>query len=343
MRKVKLVQGYKVNSTERHKVAPLFPPKSTFSGNIIHVVLTLLIVGFTLIILFGEVLLLPVEKSIWCESYDPKRDVHVYGEIIVEGGSSDEVEEVNPECANADHISDPCRYERIPYLFGVTIEECDFSRRLLASVILGGIIGYERKAAERPAGIRTMGLVSLGACFFTICSQLAFKSSTMCWDASRVSAAIPSGVGFLGAGLIWKSSIDVTDGQVHQVHGLTTAAVVWLSASVGVGCGGSMFFNTIFATVLVLMVLRFGPKMYLTDEAEDEYELEEENEDKSPDHLTKESSPASSKTLGLSVKKEEETTAETQSHLSVEKTLKSPSKHAHTFVYGSFVEPTKQN
>jgi len=49
-----------------------------------------------------------------------------------------------------------------------------------------------------------MGLVAVGACFFTIASMDAFRSSTMGWDASRVTAAIPKGVGFLGAGLIWK-------------------------------------------------------------------------------------------------------------------------------------------
>ena len=73
---------------------------------------------------------------------------------------------------------------------------------------MGFAIGYERRISDRPAGIRTMGLVSLGSCFFTIGSIAAFRSSTMGWDASRVSAAIPSGVGFLGAGLIWKGCSD---------------------------------------------------------------------------------------------------------------------------------------
>ncbi|KAL7498326.1 hypothetical protein ACHAWT_007654 [Skeletonema menzelii] len=64
------------------------------------------------------------------------------------------------------------------------------------SVLLGGLIGSERRASDRPAGIRTMALVSLGSCFFTISSMLAFRASPMSWDSSRVSAAIPSGVGF---------------------------------------------------------------------------------------------------------------------------------------------------
>ncbi|KAL7499999.1 hypothetical protein ACHAWT_010940 [Skeletonema menzelii] len=69
---------------------------------------------------------------------------------------------------------------------------------MMISLFLGGIIGFERRASERPAGIRTMCMVCLGSCFFSMCSQLAFKSSTMGWDAARVAAAVKSGVGFLG-------------------------------------------------------------------------------------------------------------------------------------------------
>ena len=106
------------------------------------------------------------------------------------------------------------------------------------SVLLGAAIGWERRDSDRPAGIRTMSLVSLGACLFTLTSMFSFLSGPMSWDASRVAAAIPSGVGFLGAGLIWKGSVGTGDNEVHQVHGLTTAASVWLSAAVGVGAGG---------------------------------------------------------------------------------------------------------
>lgn len=103
---------------------------------------------------------------------------------------------------NPDYDTDPCHHIRIPLLMYLTIEEADHCKRMLISVALGSAIGFERRASDRPAGIRTMSLVSLGACFFTISSNFAFKSSTMGWDSSRVSASIPSGVGFLGAGLI---------------------------------------------------------------------------------------------------------------------------------------------
>lgn len=132
-----------------------------------------------------------------------------------------------------------------------------------------------------------MALVSLGSCFFTISSMLAFRASPMGWDSSRVSAAIPSGVGFLGAGLIWKGTLkDGSGTELYQVHGITTAASVWLSAAVGVGAGGALYAVSAYSTALVVLVLRFGPRLYLAsdrgfedDEEEftdydDEYEKE---------------------------------------------------------------------
>ena len=109
---------------------------------------------------------------------------------------------------------------------------------MLSSVLIGGIVGWERRQADRPAGIRTMALVCLGSCLFAITSAFAFRSGPMSWDASRIAAAIPSGVGFLGAGLIWKQAQKEDDGTESQaVHGLTTAASLWLSAALGIACG----------------------------------------------------------------------------------------------------------
>jgi putative Mg2+ transporter-C (MgtC) family protein len=124
--------------------------------------------------------------------------------------------------------ANPCKQMRYAALLGLTPEECSFARRLVASIIIGGVIGWERRQADRPAGIRTMALVSLGSCLFTINSANAFLNGPMGWDASRVSAAIPSGVGFLGAGLIFKKEEKHKDGEsFHVVNGLTTAASLW--------------------------------------------------------------------------------------------------------------------
>ena len=114
-----------------------------------------------------------------------------------------------------------CGAKRSAALLGLTPDECDFGKRVVFSVALGALIGYERRQPDKPAGIRTMSLAALGGCTFTLCSSYAFDFSPMLWDSSRISAAIPSGVGFLGAGLIWKGR-DPRSG-VHEVRGLTTA------------------------------------------------------------------------------------------------------------------------
>jgi uncharacterized membrane protein YhiD involved in acid resistance len=86
----------------------------------------------------------------------------------------------------------------------------------------------------------------------------------MSWDASRVAAAIPSGVGFLGAGLIFKEQKKDPHGEdMHTVRGLTTAASLWLSAAVGIACGGQLYFVASFSIAIILVLLRFGPRVEL--------------------------------------------------------------------------------
>jgi len=159
-----------------------------------------------------------------------------------------------------------CRNKRYLWLLGLTTDECSYGRRLVFAVVLGGFVGWERRQADRPAGIRTMSLVSLGSCLFTLCSVGAFMDGPNTWDASRVSAAIPSGVGFLGAGLIWKQHVEDEGTQV--VHGLTTAASLWLSAAVGIASGGGMYFAASFTTAMMMVLLRFAPRV--DDEAGNE-------------------------------------------------------------------------
>ena len=160
-----------------------------------------------------------------------------------------------------------CRTRREAKLLQLTPLECDLTRRTLASVMLGTLIGVERRRADRPAGVRTMGLVSLGACLFTIDSMFAFVDGPESWDSSRVAAAIPSGVGFLGAGVIYKGSTTISpDGlNTPQVHGLTTATSVWLSAAVGIAAGGALYFIAFFSSITLMAVLRFCPHAYNTN------------------------------------------------------------------------------
>ena len=104
-------------------------------------------------------------------------------------------------------------------------------------------------------------------------------SSSSTYDLHPLLSAIPSGVGFLGAGLIIKSTEKdpVTGDSHHLVQGITTAAATWLSAAVGLACGGGLYFIACFSTAVNLVLLRFGPR--LTDVVEETYFPE------SPDNL----------------------------------------------------------
>ena len=196
----------------------------------------------------------------------------VMAEVFVTIPTCPQAENYTPrEFPNPEYNDDPCYRFHTPYLLYLSREECSFGRRMIASTLLGGVIGWERREADRPAGIRTMALVSLASCLFSISSAFAFRSGPQDWDASRISAAIPSGVGFLGAGLIFKESIK-TNGTTEGfpvVHGLTTAASLWMSAAVGIACGGELYFAASYTTGLLLLLLRFGPRIR-EDEEEDE-------------------------------------------------------------------------
>jgi putative Mg2+ transporter-C (MgtC) family protein len=113
---------------------------------------------------------------------------------------------------------------------------------LLLAVILGGLIGAEREYRGKPAGLRTNTLISLGSCIFTIISTSIGGS-----EPARISAQIVTGIGFLGAGAIIHSGIGI--------HGLTTAAVIWVVASVGMACGAKMYMLAVASTLLSLVVL----------------------------------------------------------------------------------------
>uniref|UniRef100_A0A061REW7 MgtC/SapB/SrpB/YhiD N-terminal domain-containing protein n=1 Tax=Tetraselmis sp. GSL018 TaxID=582737 RepID=A0A061REW7_9CHLO len=181
---------------------------------------------------------------------------------------------------NPDYDADPCLTTRFLAVGGLTLRECQFIRNILMAVFLGCIIGYERRAPDRAAGIRTMSLTALGACCFTIGGNFTCQFGPMNWDSSRISASIPSGVGFLGAGIIWKGFVKSEDGgpDVHQVHGLTTAASVWLSAAIGTACGGNLYAQACFTVIGVVLMLRFGPRNseLVAEPGEDEDEDEQD-------------------------------------------------------------------
>ena len=127
----------------------------------------------------------------------------------------------------------------------------DFILRLFIAALLGGMIGLEREYRETAAGLRTHFLVALGSALFMIISVYGFEgvltNSQMRLDVSRIAAQVVSGIGFLGAGTIIF--------QKNAVHGLTTAAGVWVTAAIGLTCGAGMYVLALSATLLVLIGL----------------------------------------------------------------------------------------
>jgi putative Mg2+ transporter-C (MgtC) family protein len=117
--------------------------------------------------------------------------------------------------------------------------------RLVLAAILGGAIGLERELRHRPAGLRTNMFICFGAAMFTILSDaLAVEHLG---DHTRISAQIIPGIGFIGAGSILHGRGLTT--------GLTTAATLFVVASVGMAAGGGLYLTAVFATVLVLVAL----------------------------------------------------------------------------------------
>ena len=117
---------------------------------------------------------------------------------------------------------------------------------LVIAAFLGGLIGLEREAGHRPAGLRTTMLVCVGSALFTMLSIHAFPSAGDVSDA-RVAAQIVAGIGFLGAGTVWRA-------QDH-VKGLTTAASLWVAAAIGMAVGAGFGVLALAATVITLFIL----------------------------------------------------------------------------------------
>jgi putative Mg2+ transporter-C (MgtC) family protein len=115
----------------------------------------------------------------------------------------------------------------------------------LIALAIGLVIGAEREFRGHPAGLRTMALISAGSCMFTALGLLPEFGTRV--DPTRIAAQIVTGVGFLGAGSILR--------QGEEVKGLTTAASIWVAASLGMAIGFGYYGVAIFLTALVVLVL----------------------------------------------------------------------------------------
>jgi putative Mg2+ transporter-C (MgtC) family protein len=122
--------------------------------------------------------------------------------------------------------------------------EIEWAAQLVLGFILSSIVGFEREVSLKPAGFRTHILVGLGATLLTIMSLNAFPEA----DSARVAASIIIGIGFLGAGTIVKTD--------ERITGLTTAATLWIVASIGVTTGAGYYYLAIIATALAYIALK---------------------------------------------------------------------------------------
>ncbi len=127
--------------------------------------------------------------------------------------------------------------------------------RILVGTALGAIIGYERDIHGRPAGLRTHAVVALAsATFMVVSTHLAYyqhygSGDFTNIDGSRIAASVVSGIGFLAGGAILRTGLNV--------QGLTTAAGLWMVAAIGLAAGGGLYYESIAATVLGVLVLTY--------------------------------------------------------------------------------------
>jgi len=116
--------------------------------------------------------------------------------------------------------------------------------RLLLATALGGGIGYQRERAGKSAGLRTHILIALGAALFTVVSIFGFSGAV---DPSRVAAGVVAGIGFIGAGVIFRGE--------EGVAGLTTAACIWITAAIGLAAGAGLYLISIIAALITVGIL----------------------------------------------------------------------------------------
>lgn len=126
--------------------------------------------------------------------------------------------------------------------------ELVFSSKLFLALLLGAIVGYERERDGKDAGLRTYASICLGACIFMIiASHLTQDNSAI----ARVMTGIVTGIGFIGAGIIFKDA-------ENKPKGLTTASTIWCTASIGIAVGLNMFVIAIVAKILLFFLLELA-------------------------------------------------------------------------------------
>ena len=126
----------------------------------------------------------------------------------------------------------------------LTAVETEIIIKLVLAAVFGMLVGLERELHKKPAGMRTHAFVCMGAALFTILSY-SFAGSGV--DTSRIAAGVVTGIGFLGAGVVFQAK--------NHIRGITTAAELWVLAAIGVALGTGMYYAATISTVIVLFIL----------------------------------------------------------------------------------------
>ena len=127
--------------------------------------------------------------------------------------------------------------------------DLEMAVRIILAFALGALLGFERERAGRPAGLRTFMMVTAGSAAFTLVSIYGFPDLGSMRDPARVAAQIVTGIGFLGAGTIWRTP--------STVRGLTTAATIWYAAAVGMMAGAGLYLIATTMAVLGFVCLQW--------------------------------------------------------------------------------------
>ncbi|QEH45130.1 MgtC/SapB family protein [Aggregatibacter actinomycetemcomitans] len=132
--------------------------------------------------------------------------------------------------------------------------------KMAFAMILGGIIGLERELKAKPVGVKTCMIIAVTTCVLTIVSiqsaeHYAQVSENIRTDPMRLAAQVISGIGFLGAGVILRKHNDA-------ISGLTTAAIIWAAAGIGIASGAGFYFDAMVATIMILIAIRLSPYVH---------------------------------------------------------------------------------
>ena len=132
--------------------------------------------------------------------------------------------------------------------------------KMAFAMVLGGIIGLERELKAKPVGVKTCMIIAVTTCVLTIVSiqsaeHYAQVSENIRTDPMRLAAQVISGIGFLGAGVILRKHNDA-------ISGLTTAAIIWAAAGIGIASGAGFYFDAIIATFMILIAIRLSPYVH---------------------------------------------------------------------------------